>query len=56
MNYTDKELIRASQIAYLNIGKDSLEDVYNAIGKTGSKPNYTLLELFEYSKTFRECL
>lgn len=39
MDYTDKELIRAAQVAYLNIGKNVFYEVYENI--SGSNLNNT---------------
>ena len=49
MNYTDKELIRAAQIAYLEINKDVIDDV----SESSSSHDYTLLELYNHSQLFR---
>lgn len=58
MNYTDKDLIRTSQIAYLTINDVVLEQVRAAIegldiANPIAKANYTLSELFEYSEIFK---
>lgn len=45
MKYTDKELIRASQIAYFTINNDVIREAQTT--------SYTLLELLEYSDTFK---
>lgn len=57
MNYTDKELIRAAQAAYLNIGKNVFDEVYENI--SGSNLNntqihFTLLDLYNNSDTFKK--
>ena len=49
MNYTDKELIRAAQIAYLEINKDVIDDV----SESSSSHDYTLFELYNHSQLFR---
>ena len=43
MNYTDKVLIRASQIAYFQINYDAIKEV----SQNCSLPSYTLLELYK---------
>ncbi len=50
MDYTDKELIRASQIAYFTINNEAIEDVDTYIKHS----SYTLYELYKYSETFKK--
>ena len=59
MNYTDKELIRASQVAYFVINDQVMADIITWIDnekENGNtiEPNYTLFELFNHSETFRK--
>lgn len=55
MNYTDKKLIRASQIAYFKLNDQVMSDIDRWIEILNGiqKPNYTLSELYEHSQTFR---
>ncbi len=55
MNYTNKKLIRASQIAYFTINDQVIREMERWIESENGKlkANYTLSELFDHSKTFR---
>ncbi len=58
MNYTDKQLLRASQIAYYDINSDVIDDINIWIEQESKKDNeitasYTLSELFNHSDTFK---
>lgn len=50
MSYTDKELIRASQIAYFTINSAVFEEVDSNIKNS----SYTLFDLYNYSDTFKK--
>ncbi|MGN0678332.1 MAG: hypothetical protein ACI4JS_01590 [Oscillospiraceae bacterium] len=63
MNYTDKELIRASQISYMDISRSVIDEVENSISilkedfsASAIESNYTLAEMYKYSKSFRNSL
>ncbi len=59
MNYTDKFLLNASQIAYYDINNVALEDVTRALRTNGVidfSSHYTLKELYDYSDEFRESI
>jgi len=58
MNYTDKELIRASQVAYFIINNEVLNQTRNAIENNNelnsiAQADYTLSKLYEHSAIFR---
>lgn len=58
MNYTDKQLLRAAQVAYYDINSNIIDDIYNWIEQESKKDNgitasYTLSELFNHSTTFK---
>lgn len=60
MAYTDKELIRASQVAYLTINEEVITQVYRTLDEESKNSNnqtltinYSLSELIKYSKTFK---
>ncbi len=63
MSYTDKEMIRSAQIAYLNISQSVIEEAEKNFRKSNqnvldsnAKLNYTLSELFEYSDSFKRSI
>ena len=58
MNYTDKELIRASQVAYLSINLDAMNDMEEWVKREKNinplfKTDFTLSKLYEHSAIFR---
>ncbi len=55
MNYTDKQLLRASQIAYYTINSDAIEQV-QSVYPDKAITDYTLCDLFNYSEMFRNSI
>ena len=54
MNYTDKQLLRAAQIAYYNINSYAISQVQSSYPVNTN--GYTLCDLFNYSEIFRNSI
>ncbi len=63
MNYSDKDLLRASQIAYYDINESVIDDIRTWVERenitspdNAISPTFSLSELFEHSLTFKNSI